>query len=138
MQKLILSTVHQSKLQLELLVAKDSVECILVSKIIQIKLLHEIERCITIESCIHFGTKDWHQLYNLTDSHQWDDITHRSIVIPEVLMQDEHFGCCWYRNYGAIIVSSGRARELEKISIKEDCVGANGCRLYGCKYYMSL
>ena len=91
-------------------------ECILVSKIIQIKLLCKIERCITIESCVHFGTKNWHQLYNLMD--QWDDITHRSVIIPEVLIQDEHVGsCCWCRNYGAIIVSSGRARELEEISI---------------------
>ena len=101
MQQSILSTVHRSKHpELKLLVAKDSVECILVSKIIQIKLLRKIERCITIELCVHFGTKDWHQLYNLTDAHQRDDIAHRSIVIPEVPTQDEHVGsCCWYSNY---------------------------------------
>ena len=114
-------------------------ECILVSKIVQIKLLRKIKRCITIESCVHFGTKDWHQLYNLMDTHQQDDIMHRSIVIPEVPMQDEHISsCCWYRNYGAIIISSGRARELEQISVKEDCGGASGCRLYGCEYNTNL
>ena len=140
MQQSILSTVHRSKHpEVKLLVAKDSMECILVSKIIQIKLLCKIKRCITIELCVHFGTKDWHQLYNLMDAHQWDDIVHMSIVIPEVPVQDEHVGsCCWYRNYGAIIVSSGRARELEQISVKEDCGGADGCRLYRHEYNTNL
>ena len=43
-------------IELKLLVAKYCMECILVSKIIQIKLLCKIERCITIELWVHFGT----------------------------------------------------------------------------------
>ena len=81
----------------------------------------------------------WHQLHNLTDTHQWDNIAHRSIITPEVLTQDEHVSSCrWHRKYGAIVVLSSRARELEEISIKENCRGANGCWLYRHEYNMNL
>ena len=57
-------------------------EGILISKVIQMKLVCKIQRCITIQSGFNFHTENQYQLHDLMDIGQRNDITHMSDTIP--------------------------------------------------------